>query len=92
MLFRSAHTNLTGDYGTLQDERQPFRLPFYYPQPIYILTGRQYGGWQEQEIVQGQEGHQKANGSLREEGLVLHQGALHLRHPRVRKAFSPTTP
>ena len=47
---------------------------------------RNHGGRKEQAIVKGQEGPEEEDGSIRAQGLVLAQGALHLQHSRVRFA------
>lgn len=38
----------------------------------------------QQEIVKGQEGPEEEDRPVRAQGVVLHQGPVHIRHPRVR--------
>lgn len=54
------------------------------PSHFFPSTSRNHGRRKEQEIVQRQEGFEEEDRPVREEGLVLSQGALHLQHPGVR--------
>ena len=79
---------------SLASQTSKLRIPRRRRQHLLIysfLTFRKHGGWQEQEIVQGQEGPEEENRPLRKEGLVLRQGPLHLRRQRVRHTHTRTS-
>lgn len=93
VFVNSTRAVLGGKFTLRKPGHRPskLRLTRRRRQPLLIysfLPNREHGGWQEQEIVQGQEGIEEENRPLREEGLVLRQGPLHLRRQRVRQ---PTT-
>jgi len=54
------------------------------PVSTFPTHSRNHGCRKEQEIVKGQEGLEEAHRPVRAQGLVLHQGTLHLQHPGVR--------
>lgn len=84
---------LTTAHPAWHRKRRNFEFHDVARQPLLIysfLTFRRHGGWQEQEIVQGQEGPEEENRPLRKEGLVLRQGPLHLRRQRVRHTHTHT--